>query len=272
MRLLRVFRQRVRSLFRSAQVDGELENELAYRLEQLTKENIASGMEPAEARFEARRTLGGMALLEEQCRDRRRVGWLADMSKDVVYAWRMLLKSPGFTALAVLTLALGVGAGIAVYKLAESLLLRSLPYPSPERLAAIYSVHARRGTLESIGQEDFRDWQASNTVFERMAVTEFDQMTLVGRGDPRAHHWNVGFRGLLRNVGCAAAVGPPVYSARTEVVRTMKESVDLATAMPRGMMALVAGFGCVTLGMATLGLGGVMPTRYPEDGAKLDCA
>ena len=183
MRLLRVFRRRARSLFRSAQVDGELENELRYHLEQLTKENIAAGMDAGEARLAARRAMGGTALIAEQCRDQRRLGWLTDLRKDIVYAWRMLRKSPGFTALAVATLALGVGASMAVYTLAESLVLRSLPYASPERLTAIYSVHARRGELESIGQEDFRDWQASNNVFERMAFTEFDQKTLTGHGD-----------------------------------------------------------------------------------------
>lgn len=183
MRLLRVFRRRARSLFRGTQVDRELQNELAYHLEQLTRENIAAGMDGGEARRAARRALGGAAQIAEQCRDQRRLGWLTDLRKDVQYAWRMLRKSPGFTALAVVTLALGVGASIAVYTLAESLWLRALPYPSPDRLTAIYSVHARRGELESIGQEDFRDWRASNNVFESMAFTEFDQKTLAGYGD-----------------------------------------------------------------------------------------
>jgi putative ABC transport system permease protein len=183
MRLLRVFRQRARSLFRGAEVDAELENELQYHLEQLTRENIASGMDAAAARLAARRALGGVAQIEEQCRDQRRVSWLTDIGKELLYAWRMLAKSPGFTALAIVTLAFGVGASLAVYALAESLLLRSLPYPSPERLAAIYSVHVKRGEMENIGQEDFRDWQAANSVFERMAFTEFDQRTLTGYGD-----------------------------------------------------------------------------------------
>jgi|SRR5579872_1338937 len=183
MRLLRVFRQRARSLFRRARVDAELEKELQYHLEQLTRDNISAGMNADEAGRAAHRALGGTAQIEEQCRDHRRLAWLADISKDVRYAWRMLRKSPGFTALGILTLAFGVGASIAVYALAESLMLRSLPYPSPERLVALYSVHERRGQFESIGQEDFRDWQAANSVFERMAFTEFHQTTLTGHGD-----------------------------------------------------------------------------------------
>ncbi len=188
-------------------MDGELGKELAYHLAQLTQENISAGMEPAVARRAAHRALGATALIADQCRDQRRVGWLTDMRKDVSYAWRMLRKSPGFTALAVVTLACGVGASLAVYTLGESLLLRSLPYPSPERLAAIYSVHARRGQLESIGQEDFRDWQAANTVFERMAFTEFDQMTLLGHGDPERITGAAVSEGFFEMLGVAPQLG-----------------------------------------------------------------
>ena len=87
MLLLRILRQRARSLFRGAKVNAELENELAYHLEQLTRENVASGMDAGAARLSARRALGGVALIEEQCRDQRRVGWLTDILKDVAYAW-----------------------------------------------------------------------------------------------------------------------------------------------------------------------------------------
>jgi len=183
MRWLRILRLRARALLRAGEVDGELARELALHLEQLTRENIESGMDAGAARLAARRMLGSVAGIEDRCRDQRRIGWIADLRIDAVYAWRVLRKSPGFTALAVVTLAFGAGASIAAYALAEGLLLRSLPYPSPERLAAIYSVHARRGSLESVGQEDFRDWQAANTVFEHMAFTEFSQMTLTGLGD-----------------------------------------------------------------------------------------
>ena len=207
MRLLRVFCQRARSLFRSVKVDAELESELQYHLEQLTRENIAQGMDAGAARLAARRALGGAAQIAEQCRDQRRVSWLTDMGKETKFAWRMLLKSPGFTSLAVVTLAFGVGASLAVYTLAESLLLRSLPYASPERLAAIYSVHVRRGSLESIGQEDFRDWQAANTVFERMAFTEWDHMTLTGHGNAERITGTAVSEGFFEMLGVPPLVG-----------------------------------------------------------------
>jgi predicted permease len=164
-------------------------------------------MDAGDARLAARRTLGGVASIEDQCRDQRRVGWVTDLQKDVAYAWRMLRKSPGFTALAVVTLAVGVGASIAVYTLAESLVLRSLPYPAPERLVAIYSVHVQRGEPEAVGQENFRDWQSANTVFDRMALTEFSQMTLTGWGDAERITGRTVSEGFFEMLGVAPRLG-----------------------------------------------------------------
>ncbi len=200
MRLLRVFRQRLRSLFRRAAVEAELERELAWHLEQLMEENIADGMDPREAQLAARRALGGAALVADQCRDQRRLNWLTDVTRDVRYAWRMLAKHPGFTAVAALTLALGVGGSIAVFVLGDALLVRSLPFPHAERLVLISSVHARRGE-SGVGQQDFRDWQAANSVFERMTYTEFDEATLTGLGDAEritGRAVSAGFFELLR--------------------------------------------------------------------------
>jgi predicted permease len=206
VRLLRVFRQRARSLFCSARADAELDRELAFHLEQLTRENVEAGMAPAEARRVAHRALGGMAQIAEQCRDERRVRWLSDVGKDIAYGWRMLRKSSGFTAVAALTLALGVGGCIAVYTLAEALLLRSLPYPLPERLVSISSVHVRRGEA-GIGQDDFRDWEASNHVFERMTFAEFSQMTLTGQGEPERITGLAVWEGFFETLGVAPRLG-----------------------------------------------------------------
>jgi predicted permease len=126
--------------------------------------------------------------------------------QDFVYAWRALRKSPGFTALGVLTLALGVGASIAVYVLAEGLLLRSLPYPAPERLVALTDVHVRRGE-SAVGQENFRDWQAANTVFERMAFTEWSQVTLTGYGDAERITGRGVSEGFFEMMGVAPQLG-----------------------------------------------------------------
>ena len=262
MRLLRVFLQRARSLFRGSKVDADLDNELQFHLEQLTRENLASGMDAGAARLAARRALGGMSVIEEQCRDQRRVSWLRDMSKDVRYAWRALRKSPGFTALAVVTIAFGVGASLAVYTLAESLLLRSLPYASPERLVAIYSVHVKRGEMESIGQEDFRDWQAANTVFDRMAFTEFDQRTLTGHGDAER------INGTSVSEGFFEMLGVPPQIGRWFTPQEQKPAADHVVLISHGFWARKLGArpdvvgSTVFLSGVPYGITGVMPEGF----------
>jgi hypothetical protein len=165
MRLWRVFLQRMRSLFRLTQVEAELERELVFHHEQLVRENIDAGMNEREAQNAASRALGNAALLAEQCRDQRRVNWLEDFRSDLTYAARLLLKSPGFTAVVFLSLALGIGANTAIFTLVYRTLIEPLPVHEPERLFTI-----SRRTLEkesaSFPHPFFRELLAKNTVFD----------------------------------------------------------------------------------------------------------
>src|SRR5689334_12110264 len=136
-RFLRVWRHRVRSLSDKDRLDTQLGQEFAFHFEQLVQENIAEGMALRDARLAARRTLGNVPLLEDQCRDQRRVGWLQDLWQDLNYGLRMLRQNPGFTAIAALSLALGIGANSAILGALRSTLLAKIPFPDGDRLVLV---------------------------------------------------------------------------------------------------------------------------------------
>lgn len=114
-----------------------MQRELELHLDQLTQEYREAGMSDRDAHDAARRSFGAVSVTEELCRDTRRVRLLDDLGKDMAYAWRLLVKSPGFTATAVLSLALGVGANTAIFGLVKQVILDLLPVSHPEQIAAL---------------------------------------------------------------------------------------------------------------------------------------
>ena len=132
-----VVRLRLRSLLRRGAIERELDRELRFHLDQEIVKNVRLGMTPSEARSAAIRHLGGIAHIQEECRDTRRTSYIENFVRDLQYAARTLVKAPVFTLAAIATLALGIGANTAIFQLLDAVRLRRLPVAEPHRLARI---------------------------------------------------------------------------------------------------------------------------------------
>ena len=170
---------RLRSLFRRSRVEDELDEELRYHIERQIENNIASGMTEEDARLAALRAMSGLDQRKEECRDARRTRFIENLWQDFGFGLRMLAKRPVFTAVAVLMLALGIGANTAIFSVVNGLLLRPLSYVESERLVLL-SERNREGQRESASYPNYADWRSRTQSFEGMAIGWPQTFTLTG--------------------------------------------------------------------------------------------
>ena len=198
-------RLRLSALFRRDAAERDLDDELRYHVEELARRHVDNGVAPHEARLMAMRAMDGLEQQKESCRDTRGVSRLEHFVQDVRYGARMLRKNPSFTLVAVLALALGIGANTAIFSIVYGVLFRPLPYPDPDRVAAVYMRFSGRGVPRgTMSIADFLTWRARNSVFEEpvlrsIVADRFDISS--GTGDPeqvRGSSVTAGFFSALR--------------------------------------------------------------------------
>jgi putative ABC transport system permease protein len=185
MRKARVWMARITGLLSRRRSERELSAELESHLALHIDDNLRAGMTPEEARRQALIKLGGLEQAKELYRERSGIPWLETLWQDLRYGARMLRKSPGFTVVAVFTLALGIGANTAIFTLVKAALLQPLPVRAANRLVVIWVNNSKAGwsRIGPTGQ-DYLDWREQSKSFEDLFLFEHGTGTVTGSGEP----------------------------------------------------------------------------------------
>jgi putative ABC transport system permease protein len=185
------FRRELRWRFWSVPVEREVDSELAFHLEMRVRELLEQGMSPSDARAAALARFGDVDRITQACRDlgrrrnedMRRAEWFTELRHDLRYAARGLRASPGFTAVALLTLAMGIGASTTIFSVANAVLLRPFPYHEPGRIVRLYETNPTTDTF-GISEPNYLDWLERVRGLSQLAAFTGGNLTLLGDGDP----------------------------------------------------------------------------------------
>ena len=264
---------RLRGVLRRKAIESELDEELRAHIEREVEKHVRSGWPREEAHRQARLEFGSLDQTREECRDARGVSFVETAVQDVRYGLRMMRKSPGFTAVAVLTLALGIGANTAVFSLVDSILLRPLPYRSPEQLILVSETVPQMGGSTEVGVAagEYLDYRDHNRSFAQTAAYETAGFNLTGEGLP-----------LRVNAAAVTASVFPLLAVRPRLGRTFTAEEERPGSSPVAVLsyALWKDYFSADPGILakTIKLDekpylvvGVMPPffRFPFDGAPL---
>src|SRR5215813_15081273 len=190
-------------------MEEELEKELRFHLDQHMADLIAQGLDPEEARRRARLALGGPEQVKEQCRDARGTRWLEDLLQDLRYGARMLLNKPGFTLIAVITLAAGIAANTTIFSLADAVILRPFNFPNQERLVMVWEGGTLAGGFDhgTVAPGNFNDWREQNQSFERLVAIVGRSFDLTGAHQPERFGGYGVSAGFFDALGVKPAIG-----------------------------------------------------------------
>lgn len=206
MRLGTIFRLRLRSLFGRRRVEQELDQELRYHLERQIEMEIARGASPEEAHCAALKSIGGFEQRKEECRDMRGLNLADNLRQDMRFAVRQLRKYPGFTSTAILMLALGMCASVAIFAFVDAALIKPLPYRNPSRLVGVFE-RVPLFPRSNLSYLDYLDWKKLNTVFSSMDAYQHTGLLLsTSSGTEPARGARVS-DGFFRTLGVAPMLG-----------------------------------------------------------------
>ncbi len=182
--LITALRTRLRAVFHPGTADREMSDEIRFHLEMEAGKYRAAGMSAAEAVRAARLAFGAVEDFKEEVRTGRGLPWLGQAGRDFRFSLRAIRRNPGFAAVAVTTLALGIGAATSIFALVDAVILRRLPFPEPDRLVYIWETNPE-GSDFSTSEPDYLDFQSRTSSLEAIGVVKQEQLDLTGRGEPK---------------------------------------------------------------------------------------
>jgi putative ABC transport system permease protein len=198
----------IRALFRKKQEEGEMDEELRGYLDAAAEDKMRSGMSQEEALRAARVEMGSVEAVKEEIRG---AGWestLETIWQDLRFGLRVLRKNLGFTVVAALTLALGIGGTAVVFSMLDAVLLRPLPYPHSERLFRLFPLEGKRKRgVEQASYADFRDWQRQSRTFESLAAYQGESLNLTGTAEPERLEASTVTPGFFATLGVSPVLG-----------------------------------------------------------------
>ena len=220
MKTLRAIFSRILGLFDRDRRDGELQDELQSIVQMHIDENLRSGLSSAEARRQALIKLGGMDQVSEAYREQRGIPIVESLAQDVRFAVRGMRKNPGFTAIALLTLALGIGANTALFSVVNGVLLNPLPYPHPEQLVIVFG-KTKQFEHASVSYLNYLDWEKQSHSFSSMAAFREENFNLTGQDEPERLHGFMVSATFFSTLGVSPILG-----------RTMSQQEDVPGGAP----------------------------------------
>src|SRR5262245_33800640 len=204
--MLRKLFYRLRASLRRGKIEREMDAEMRFHLEMETVENVRRGMSKEDARRAALRDFGGVERVKEAYRDVSRFRRLEEFWQDARYGARMLLKRPGFTFVAALALAVGIGANTAIFSVVNAVLLKPLPYFDPQRLVWVSETWPNRNA-EFVLSPDYLEWRAQSIAFEHLIAFGPGAVNLTGRGEPERLECVYSTANLFLALGVTPVVG-----------------------------------------------------------------